>query len=136
DIVQGHYGKLFEGDPTGTAGLPDINYAGGAEDQRLLEHLTALGFKQPVKIAGTVQLWMRGEYRVFRNEATRSAFNEFVPVLIDGLADAEEPDHAVAVFDDFLQALQRGGRLITLLGQNREMGGLVALWLGAGPRHA
>src|SRR6185312_7820855 len=102
DMVQGHYGKLFEGDPTGTAKLPDMNYAAGAEDQRLLEHLTALGFKQPVKIAGTVQQWMSGEYRVFRSEATRGAFNEFVPVLIDGLADAEEPDHAVVVFDDFL----------------------------------
>jgi glutamate-ammonia-ligase adenylyltransferase len=134
DIVQGHYGKLFEGDPTGTASLPDIDYAGGAEDQRLLEHLAALGFKQPVKIAGTVRQWMGGEYRVFRNETTHSAFNEFVPVLIDGLADAEQPDHAVAVFDDFLQALQRGGRLITLLGQNRDLVALVALVLGAAPR--
>ena len=101
DIVQGHYGKLFEGDPTGTAKLPDFDYAAGAEDQRLLEHLTALGFKQPVKVAQTVQIWMTGEYRVFRNEATRSAFNEFVPALIGGLADAEEPDHAVSVFDRF-----------------------------------
>jgi glutamate-ammonia-ligase adenylyltransferase len=134
DIVQGHYGKLFEGDPTGTAKLPDIDYAAGAEDQRLLEHLTVLGFKQPVKIAGTVQQWMSGEYRVFRNEATRGAFNEFVPVLIDGLADAEEPDRAVAVFDDFLQALQRGERLVTLLGQNREIVALVGLVLGAAPR--
>jgi [glutamine synthetase] adenylyltransferase / [glutamine synthetase]-adenylyl-L-tyrosine phosphorylase len=134
NIVQGHYGKLFEGDPTGTAKLPDINYAGGAEDQRLLEHLTALGFKEPVKVAGTVQLWMSGEYRVFRVEATHSAFNEFVPALIGGLADAEEPDHAVAAFDDFLRALQRGGRLITLLGQNRDLVALVALVLGAAPR--
>jgi glutamate-ammonia-ligase adenylyltransferase len=133
-IVQGHYGKLFEGDPTGSAKLPAVDYTAGAEDQRLLEHLTALGFAQPVKVAGTVQTWMAGEYRVFRNEATLSAFNEFVPVLIDGLADAEEPDHAVAVFDDFLQALQRGGRLITLLGQNRDLVALVALVLGAAPR--
>jgi glutamate-ammonia-ligase adenylyltransferase len=134
DIVQGHYGKLFEGDPTGTEKLPDIDYAAGAEDQRLLAHLTALGFRQPVKIAGTVQLWISGEYRVFRNEATRNAFNEFVPALIDGLAGAEEPDHAVGVFDDFLQALQRGERLVTLLGQNREIVALVGLVLGAAPR--
>ena len=134
DIVQGHYGKLFEGDPTGTEKLPDIDYAAGAEDQPLLAHLTSLGFKQPVKVAGTVQLWMRGEYRVFRNEATRSAFNQFVPDLIDGLAGAEEPDHAVDVFDDFLQALQRGERLVTLLGQNREIVALVGLVLGAAPR--
>jgi glutamate-ammonia-ligase adenylyltransferase len=134
DTVQGHYAKLFEGDPTGTAKLPDIDYSAGADDQRLLNHLTALGFKEPVKVAQTVQLWMAGEYRVFRTESTRSVFTEFVPALIDGLAHAEEPDRAVVSFDTFLQALQRGGRLIALLGQNRELVALVALVLGAAPR--
>jgi len=134
DIVQGHYAKLFEGDPTGTAKLPDIDYSAGAEDQRLLNHLAALGFKEPIKVAGTVQTWMAGEYRVFRTESTRAAFAEFVPALIDGLAHAEEPDRAVVAFDCFLQALQRGGRLITLLGQNRDLVALVALVLGAAPR--
>jgi [glutamine synthetase] adenylyltransferase / [glutamine synthetase]-adenylyl-L-tyrosine phosphorylase len=134
DIVQGHYAKLFEGDPTGTAKLPDIDYSAGAEDQRLLNHLAALGFKEPIKVAGTVQTWMAGEYRVFRSESTRAAFTEFVPALIDGLAHAEEPDRAVVAFDRFLAALQRGGRLITLLGQNRDLVALVALVLGAAPR--
>src|SRR6266567_1053423 len=32
NIVQGHYGKLFEGDPTGTVKLPQVNYAAGPED--------------------------------------------------------------------------------------------------------
>src|ERR1700759_3883152 len=95
DIVQGHYAKLFEGDPTGTAKLPDIDYGAGAEDQRLLNHLTSLGFKEPIKVAQTVQLWMAGDYRIFRVEATRSDFAEFVPALIDGLSRAEEPDRAV-----------------------------------------
>src|SRR6202012_2241205 len=54
--------------------------------------------------------------------------------LIAGLADAEEPDNAVTAFDRFLQALQRGGRLISLLSQNRELVALVALVLGAAPR--
>src|SRR5262249_35777427 len=64
----------------------------------------------------------------------RNAFAEFLPALIKGLADAEEPDHAVAAFDRLLQALQRGGRLINLLSQNRELVALVALVLGAAPR--
>ena len=63
-----------------------------------------------------------------------SAFVEFVPGLIDGLAHAEEPDDAVTAFDRFLQALQRGGRLISLLSQNRDLVALVALILGAAPR--
>src|SRR5258708_12530979 len=75
---------------------------------------------------------MRGEYRAFRRKSTRNAFIEFV--LIAGLAKAEQPDDAVTAFDRFLQALQRGGRLITLLSQNRDLVALVALILGAAPR--
>src|SRR5437899_6381608 len=97
NIVQGHYGKLFEGDPTGTVKLPQVNYAAGPEDARLLDHLTTLGFKKPVAVAGTLQLWMQGNYRGLRNEATKAAFIEFVPGLIDGLAHAEDPDDAVTV---------------------------------------
>jgi glutamate-ammonia-ligase adenylyltransferase len=134
EIVQGHYEKLFEGDPTGTASLPAIDYSAGPDDPRLLQHLTTLGFKKPAAAAQTVQDWITGDYKVFRNEATRSAFIEFVPALIDGLAHAEEPDRAVVAFDEFLQALQRGGRLITLLSQNRDLVALVALVLGAAPR--
>ena len=81
-----------------------------------------------------MQQWMEGDYRALRVEATRNAFVEFIPALIDGLANAEEPDDAVAAFDRFLEALQRGGRLISLLRQNRELVALVALILGAAPR--
>jgi glutamate-ammonia-ligase adenylyltransferase len=134
EIVQGHYEKLFEGDPTGTVQLPALDYGAGPDDPRLLQHLTTLGFKKPAAAAQTVRDWITGDYRVFRVEATRSAFVEFVPALIDGLAHAEEPDRAVVAFDQFLQALQRGGRLITLLSQNRDLVALVALVLGAAPR--
>jgi glutamate-ammonia-ligase adenylyltransferase len=134
NVVQGHYGKLFEGDPAGTAQLPAADYSAGPDDPRLLEHLAGLGFKQPIMVARTVQQWMVGDYRVFRMESTRNAFVEFVPALIVGLAHAEEPDNAVTAFDRFLQALQRGGRLISLLSQNRDLVALVALILGAAPR--
>jgi [glutamine synthetase] adenylyltransferase / [glutamine synthetase]-adenylyl-L-tyrosine phosphorylase len=134
NIVQGHYSKLFEGDPTGTAKLPDVDYSGGPDDPRLLAHLATLGFKKPIMVAKTVRQWLAGDYRALRVETTRSAFNEFVPGLIDGLAHAEDPDDAVTAFDRFLGALQRGGRLISLLSQNRDLVALVALILGAAPR--
>jgi glutamate-ammonia-ligase adenylyltransferase len=135
NIVQTHYGKLFEGDdPTGTVKLPPVDYSAGPEDARLLQQLATLGFKEPAKVAETVRQWTTGEYRVFRTGTTRSAFAEFLPALMDGLAHADEPDRAVAAFDRFLQALQRGGRLIRLLSQNRDLVALVALVLGAAPR--
>ena len=134
NCVQNHYSRLFEGDPTGTEKLPDIDYGKGPDDNRLLEHLLTLGFKKPKMVAETVQRWLSGEYRVFRVEATHQAFEEFVPDLIRGLSRAEEPDDAVMAFDRFLQALQRGGRLISLLSQNKDLVALVALVLGAAPR--
>jgi len=134
NIVQGHYGKLFEGDPTGTVKLPDIDYGSGPDDPRLLAHLAALGFKKPAAAATTVKEWQAGDYRALRVEATRNAFVEFIPGLINGLAHAEDPDDAMAAFDRFLGALQRGGRLISLLSQNRDLVALVALILGAAPR--
>ena len=134
NIVQGHYAKLFEGDPTGTVKLPAVDYGAGPDDPRLLDLLASLGFKQPIAVAQTIAQWLQGDYRVFRAETTRSAFADFIPVLIDALAHAEEPDRAVVTFDRFLQSLQRGGRLISLLAQNRDLVALVALVLGAAPR--
>jgi len=133
-IVQNHYGKLFEGDPTGSAKLPPVDYSVGPDDPRLLDHLATLGFSKPVMVANTVRQWIEGDYRAVRAEPARSAFVEFIPGLIEGLADAEEPDDAVVAFDRLLQALQRGGRLISLLNQNRDLVALVALILGAAPR--
>ena len=134
NCVQNHYSRLFEGDPAGTEKLPDVDYSAGPDDKRLLEYLLTLGFKKPKMVAETVQRWLSGEYRVFRVDATRQAFNEFVPDLMRGLSRAEEPDDAVMAFDRFLQALQRGGRLISLLSQNKDLVALVALVLGAAPR--
>ena len=133
-IVQNHYSKLFEGDPTGSAKLPPVDYSVGPDDPRLLDHLATLGFSKPVMVANTVRQWIEGDYRAVRAEPARSAFVEFIPGLIEGLADAEEPDDAVVAFDRLLQALQRGGRLISLLNQNRDLVALVALILGAAPR--
>ena len=134
NCVQGHYERLFEGDPTEPEKAPDVDYGAGPEDARLLDQLRRLGFKSPRTVAETVQHWMAGEYRALKVESTRDAFREFVPNLLRGLSRAEHPDAAVNEFDRFLQALTRGGRLISLLAQNRDVVALVALILGAAPR--
>jgi len=135
NCVQGHYSKLFEADQVvDTSALPPVDYAAGPDDQRLAEHLIALGFKKPAMVAETLRQWMAAEYRVLRVDSTRRAFLEFVPSLIEGLGRAEQPDNAVIAFDRLLQALHRGGRLVSLLSQNKELVVLVALVLSAAPR--
>uniref|UniRef100_Q07Q96 Bifunctional glutamine synthetase adenylyltransferase/adenylyl-removing enzyme n=1 Tax=Rhodopseudomonas palustris (strain BisA53) TaxID=316055 RepID=Q07Q96_RHOP5 len=135
NCVQGHYSKLFEADRVvDSSALPPVDYAAGPDDQRLAEHLIALGFKKPAMVAETLRQWMAAEYRVLRVDSTRRAFLEFVPSLIEGLGRAEQPDNAVIAFDRLLQALHRGGRLVSLLSQNKELVVLVALVLSAAPR--
>ena len=85
-------------------------------------------------VATSLEAWLRGDYRALRVESTRQAFEAFIPALVEGLAQAEDPDAAIVAFDRFLAALQRGGRLIGLLGQNPDLVGLLALILGAAPR--
>src|ERR1043165_6560464 len=63
NIVQGHYEKLFEGDPAGTAKLPAVDYGAGPSDKRLLDLLTSLGFKKPMMVAETVREWVSGDVR-------------------------------------------------------------------------
>jgi glutamate-ammonia-ligase adenylyltransferase len=131
--VQAHYSRLFESGPSPTH-QPAVDYRAGADDGRLLDHLAALGFKKPKMVATSLEAWLRGDYRALRVEATRRAFEAFIPALVEGLAQAEDPDVAIVAFDRFLAALQRGGRLIGLLSQNRDLVGLLALILGAAPR--
>jgi glutamate-ammonia-ligase adenylyltransferase len=98
-VVQQHYGKLFEGDPAGTVRPPQVSYVRGADDPRVLEHFSSLGFKKPAAVAQTVRQWLNGGYRAFRMESTKAAFAQFIPALIAGLADSEDPDHAVMAFE-------------------------------------
>ena len=132
--VQSHYSRLFEGAPPSVPSQPVVDYGAGAEDGRLLEHLAAQGFKKPKMVAASLAAWLRGDYRALRVEATRHAFEAFVPALLTGLAQAEDPDAAIVAFDRFLAALHRGARLIGLLSQNPDLVGLLALILGAAPR--
>ncbi|TAK49766.1 MAG: bifunctional [glutamine synthetase] adenylyltransferase/[glutamine synthetase]-adenylyl-L-tyrosine phosphorylase [Xanthobacteraceae bacterium] len=132
--VQGHYARLFEAVPDKAPTTPDLDYTCGPGDIRLVEYLSSLGFKQPVHAAGTIALWFEGEYRTLRGEAALRVFTTLVPDLVAGLAQGENPDTALNQFDRFLQALQRGARLFTLLQQNRDLVSLITLILGTAPR--
>lgn len=132
ELVQSHYSRLFETEASPSQ--PEIMYAAGPDDTRLLDHLAGLNFRKPKMVATSLAAWLQGDVRPLRVETTRQAFEAFVPALVAGLAQAEDPDAAIVAFDRFLSALHRGGRLIGLLSQNPDLVGLLALILGAAPR--
>ena len=65
-----------------------------------------------------------------------TVFAELVPLLVDHIARAENPDAALVTFDRFLGNLHGGARLFSLLRQNPDLVALVASVLGTAPRLA
>ena len=132
--VQRHYARLFEDAPRTEE--RKLSFPKKADDRETLDRLGAMGFKKPLEVSDTVRGWLAGSYPSLKGEFARTQFSELVPVLIERLARAENPDQALAAFDRFLAGLQGGARLFSLLKQNPDFVALVALTLGTAPRLA
>ena len=90
----------------------------------------------PNQVVEAVRRWNAATYRALRGEQARDNLNELVPLLIDQVSRAENPDFAFAAFDGFLADLRAGGRFLSLLRQNPAIIEFVALILGVAPRLA
>ena len=133
--VQRQYIKLFE-DSSARADQLALSFPKDADDRETLNRLGAMGYRKPLEVSATVRQWLTGSYSSLRGEFARSQFTELVPVLLDRLARAENPDAALNAFDLFIGGLKRGARLFSLLKQNPDLVTLVAMTLGTAPRLA
>jgi glutamate-ammonia-ligase adenylyltransferase len=133
--VQRQYIKLFE-DNSARADQLALSFPRDADDRETLNRLGAMGYRKPLEVSATVRRWLTGSYSSLRGEFARTQFSELVPVLLDRLARAENPDAALNAFDLFIGGLKRGARLFSLLKQNPDLVTLVALTLGTAPRLA
>jgi glutamate-ammonia-ligase adenylyltransferase len=134
--VQRHYARLFEDAPARAAERRGLVFPPKADAPETLDKLNTMGFRQPIEVSQTVRRWLAGAPRALRGPAARTVFTELVPLLIDHIARAENPDAALVVFDRFLGNLHGGARLFSLLRQNPDLVALVASVLGTAPRLA
>jgi glutamate-ammonia-ligase adenylyltransferase len=132
--VERHYVKLFESAPELLARQQNLSF--DASEGETFDRLAQIGFLQPPAVVEAVRKWRAGAYRALRGEQARANLTDLVPVIIDQLSRAENPDAAVAAFDRFLAGLRAGGRFLSLLRQNPELIRFVALILGTAPRLA
>jgi glutamate-ammonia-ligase adenylyltransferase len=134
--VERHYVKLFEQGPALLAQQRRLSFEPSERDGELLERLTQMGFGRAQEIIEIVRNWRRGTYRAVRGEHARQNLVDLMPVILDQLSRAEDPDASFAAFDRFLAGLRAGGRLFSLLRQNPELIRFIALVIGAAPRLA
>jgi [glutamine synthetase] adenylyltransferase / [glutamine synthetase]-adenylyl-L-tyrosine phosphorylase len=134
--VQRHYARLFEDAPAAAASRRALTFPKDADSTETLDKLAVMGFRRPVEVSQAVRRWLSGEYRSLRSEFAREHLAELVPMLIDHLSRAENPDDALTALDRFLAGLHGGARLISLLLRNPDLVALLALVLGTAPRLA
>src|SRR5258708_14906916 len=134
--VQRHYARLFEDAPAAEASRRALAFPAEKDAVETLDKLAAMGFHRPVEASQAVRRWVAGEYRSLKGEFARTHLAELVPVLIDHLARAENPDGALTALDRFLAGLHGGARLLSLLRRNPDLVALFALTLGTAPRLA
>ncbi|MGA8610426.1 MAG: bifunctional [glutamine synthetase] adenylyltransferase/[glutamine synthetase]-adenylyl-L-tyrosine phosphorylase [Xanthobacteraceae bacterium] len=134
--VERHYVRLFEREPARLARQHDLSFSAADRDSETLDRLAQLGFRQPQAVAEAVRRWRDVLYRGLRGLQARNNLADLVPLIIDQVSRAENPDAAFAEFDRFLAELRAGGRFLSLLRQNPQVIEFIALILGVAPRLA
>ena len=132
--VRGHYTELFETAPSLTAHGASLVFTGDADDPETLATLTRLGYRNPQEVTKAVRAWHFGRYPATRSASARERLTEFVPVLIEALAETDNADQAFASFDRFLARMPSGVQLFALLRSNAELMSLLAMILATAPR--
>ena len=133
--VERHYVHLFEREPAFLASQQNLSFSTEHESETL-DRLVEMGFRQPQQVVDAVRRWSEPLYPALRGEQARSNLSELVPLIVDQIARAENPDATFAALDRFLSGLRAGGRFLSLLRQNPQIIEFVALILGVAPRLA
>ena len=106
------------------------------DDPATLDNLSAMGFRNPLRISEGVRHWLSGNYRTLKSEAARQHLTALLPSLLRYIAKTENRETVFVAFDHFLTELHAGSRLFSLLRQNPDLVGFMVLILGTAPRLA
>ena len=98
--------------------------------------LARLGFQRPEAAAALIEGWMGGRITATRSERARRRFKGLMPLFLEKLAAAANPDEAIAEFDRFLSGLPAGVQLFALCEANPMLLDLIAEICAAAPRLA
>ncbi|HXY88981.1 MAG TPA: bifunctional [glutamine synthetase] adenylyltransferase/[glutamine synthetase]-adenylyl-L-tyrosine phosphorylase, partial [Xanthobacteraceae bacterium] len=132
--VQAHYSHLFEEAPRAAPEADRLIFPSDRDERETLDALAGMGFRDPLAASAIVRGWLAGRYRALRPEAARADLAAILPVLLEALARAGDPDAAIAACDRFFGELPGGERLLAALRTHRDLVRLLALILGTAPR--
>jgi glutamate-ammonia-ligase adenylyltransferase len=81
----------------------------------LAARIEALGLPEPDKMAARIESWSDGRMRALRSPAARAAFEDLLPSLLAAIANAADPEHALARWETLVAGLPSAVNLFRLL---------------------
>ncbi len=87
----------------------------------LAKNLQSLGFSAPQRLAQRIEGWRDGRYQSLRSEAAIAAFDAMLPALLEALAQASDPDQALARWESVLGNASSAINLFRLLEARPEL---------------
>lgn len=92
-----------------------------AQEPTLESELHRLGFSHPKRLATRITGWSDGRYQSLRSEAALEAFDAMLPLLLDALGNAADPDRALARWESVLDNASSAVNLFRLLEARPEL---------------
>jgi len=135
ETVERHYAGLFETSPD-LSDAAALVFTGTDDDPATLDHLAALGFREPHHVSERVRAWHHGHVAATRSTRARELLTELMPDLLRALGGQRDADVAFRRFDSFLASLPAGVQLFSLFHANPRLLKLIALIMGTAPRLA
>jgi glutamate-ammonia-ligase adenylyltransferase len=99
----------------------------------LRKELAGLGFADPALAARHIADWRSGKARSLRSPAAQHAFEAMLPGLLQAIATAADPDHALNRLSDIVERLSSGVNLFRLLEARPPLVQLLAKVLAHAP---
>ncbi|MBL0922922.1 MAG: bifunctional [glutamine synthetase] adenylyltransferase/[glutamine synthetase]-adenylyl-L-tyrosine phosphorylase [Sphingomonadaceae bacterium] len=81
----------------------------------LEEQLTDLGYADPAAVMQRMARWRSGKIRAIRSPSARDAFEAVLPAIMKALAWSPDPEHAIARFDNMIEAMPSAINVFRLL---------------------
>jgi glutamate-ammonia-ligase adenylyltransferase len=110
--ITSEVGRLYDG-LLGESG--DFEPLAAPSGTALAERITALGLPQPKAMAARIEGWSDGRMRALRSPAARAAFEDLLPALLQAVANAADPEHALARWETLVGGLPSAVNLFRLL---------------------
>ncbi len=102
-------------------------------NQKLIQSLNGMNFKETDTILNTVLHWQNGTLRATASERAREILHKLLPDLLQSFSDTLNPNQAFFAFDKFLTSLPSGMQLFSLFLAHPTLMRVIADIMGNAP---